>query len=107
MYEDRLGKAMLGVETAPAALEEDTTQMQRTQYAKETRRFEAKNDKRFKRMRLATADSRDGHASAAARVVQAYAPDGTAEFGDGRGAFMAMEAKDRLDGESRMQELHD
>ena len=47
MYEDRLGKAMLGVETAPAALEEDTTQMQRTQYAKETRRFEEKNGKFF------------------------------------------------------------
>ena len=58
-------------------------------------------------MLIATAESRDGYASVAAQVVQAYAPVGTAEFGDGRGAFMAMEAKDRLDGESRMQELHD
>ena len=47
MYEDRLGKVMSGVETAPAALEEDATQMQRTQYAKETRRFEEKNGKFF------------------------------------------------------------
>ena len=58
-------------------------------------------------MLLATADSRDGYASVAAQVVQAYAPVGTAEFGDGRGAVMALEAKYRLDGESRMQELHD
>ena len=57
MYEDRLGKAMLGVETAPAALEEDTTQMQRTQYAKETRCFEEKNGKLCTRMLLATAES--------------------------------------------------
>ena len=55
-------------------------------------------------MLLATADSRDGYA---AQVVQAYAPVGTAEFGDGHGAVMALEAKYRLDGESRMQMLHD
>ena len=42
MYEDGLGKVVSGVETAPAALEEDATQLQRTQYAKETRRFEEK-----------------------------------------------------------------
>ena len=58
-------------------------------------------------MLLATADCREGYASVAAQVVQAYAPVGTAEFGDGRGAVMALEAKHRLDGESRMQELHD
>ena len=58
-------------------------------------------------MLIATAESRDGYASVAAQVVQAYAPVGTAEFGDGRGAVMALEAKYRLDGESRMQELHD
>ena len=58
-------------------------------------------------MLLATADSRDGYVSVAAQVVQAYAPVGTAEFGDGGGAVMAVEAKYRLDGESRMQELHD
>ena len=58
-------------------------------------------------MLLATADSRDGYVSVAAQVVRAYAPVGTAEFGDGGGAVMAVEAKYRLDGESRMQELHD
>ena len=106
MYGDGLGKVMSGVETAPAALEGDATQLQRTQYTKETRRFE-KNGKLFTRMLPATADSRDGYASVAAQVIQAYAPVGTAEFGDGRGAVMALEAKYRLDGESRMQELHD
>ena len=107
MYEDGLGKVVSGVETAPAALEEDATQLQRTQYTKETRRFEEENGKLFTRMLPATADSRDGYASVAAQVIQAYAPVGTAEFGDGRGAVMALEAKYRLDGESRMQELHD
>ena len=90
MYEDGLGKVMSSVETAPAALEEDATQLQRTQYAKETRRFEEKKGKLFTRMLLATADSRDGYASVAAQVVQTYAPVGTAEFGDGRGAVIAL-----------------
>ena len=107
MYEDGLGKVMSGVETAPAALEDDATQLQRTQYAWKTRRSEEKNGKLFTRLLLATADSRDGYASVAAQVVQAYAPVGTGEFRDGRGAVMALEAKYLLDGESRMQELHD
>ena len=58
-------------------------------------------------MLLATADCREGYASVAAQIVQAYVPAGTAEFIDGRGAVTALEAKYRLDGESRMQELHD
>ena len=102
MYEDGLGKVMSGVETAPAALKEDATQLQRTQYAKDTRRFEEKNGKLFTTMLLATADSRDGYARVAAQVVQAYAPVGKVEFGDGRSAVMALEATYRLDGESRM-----
>ena len=93
MYEDGLGKVMSGIETAPAALEEAATQLQKTQHAKECRRFDEKNGKLFARMLLATADCRDGYASVAAQVVQAYAPVGTAEFGDRRGAVMALEAK--------------
>ena len=58
-------------------------------------------------MLLTTDDSRDRYASVAAQAVQAYALVGTAEFGDGRGAVMALKAKYRIDGESRMQELHD
>ena len=57
-------------------------------------------------MLLATADSREGYGSVAAQVVLAHAPVGTAEFGDGRGAVMALEVKNRLYGKSRMQELH-
>ena len=56
MYEDGLGKVMSGLETAPAAPEEDATQVQRAQNAKKSRRFEEKNGKLFKRMLLATAD---------------------------------------------------
>ena len=107
MYEDRLGKIMSGMETAPAALNEDATQLKRTQYGKETRRFEEKNGKLLTRMLLATADFRDGYGSVATQVVQAYASVGTSGFGDGRGAVMALEAKYRLDSESRKQELHD
>ena len=45
--------------------------------------------------------------SVATQVVQAYAPVGTAGFGDGRVVVVALEAKHWRDGESRMQELHD
>ena len=44
-------------------------------------------------MLLATADCREGYTSVAAQVVQAYAPVGTAESSDGRGAVMALEAQ--------------
>ena len=71
--------------------------MQTAHYAKESRRFDEKNGKLFTRMLLATADCREGYASGAAQVVQAYATVGTAEFGDGRGAVIALEAKYRLD----------
>ena len=47
------------------------------------------------------------YSSCAAQVVQAYAPVGAAENDDGRGAVMALEAKYRFDGVSRMQELYD
>ena len=57
-------------------------------------------------MLLGTADCQ-GYASVAAQVVQAYAPVGTAEFGGGRVAVVALEAKYRRGGESRMQALHD
>ena len=36
-----------------------------------------------------------------------YGPVGTAEFGEGRAAAMALEAKHQRDGESSMQGLHD
>ena len=43
MYKDGLGKVMSGVETAPAAMEEAATQLQKAQHAKEYRRFDEKN----------------------------------------------------------------
>ena len=54
----------------------------------------------------ATSDCRELYAGVAAQVVEAYSPIGTTEFGDDRGAVMTLEANYRLDGESRMQELH-
>ena len=60
-------------------------------------------------MPLPTADCQDGYiyAGVAAQVVQAYAPAGTAELGDGCGAVMAREANYRLDSASSMKKLHD
>ena len=76
MYEHGLGKIMSGLKTAPAAPKEDATQVQKAQYSKESRRYDEKNGKLFTRMLLATADCREGYASVAAQVVQAYAPVG-------------------------------
>ena len=107
MHEDGLGKVMSGLETAPAAPENGAAQVQRTQYAQESRRFEEKSSKLLTRLFIATADCRDDYESVPAQIVLAYAPVGIAEFGDGRGAVMAPESKYMLDGESRMQELPD
>ena len=40
MFENALGKVMPGLETAPAAPEEDATEVQKGQYEKESRRFD-------------------------------------------------------------------
>lgn len=93
MYEYGLSEVMSGVETTRAAIEEDATQLQRTQCAKESRRFDDKNGKLLTGMLLATADYREGYSSVAARVVLASAPVETPEFGNGRGAVVALEAK--------------
>ena len=69
--------------------------------------FKEKNGKLCTRMLLATSDCEEGYSSVASLVVQAYAPIGTEEFGDGRKAVLALEAKYRVDGTFRMQELHD
>ena len=67
--------------------------MQRAQFAKESRRFGEKNGELFTRMLLATAGCCEEYASVVVQVVQAYAPVGTAESSDGRGAVMALEAQ--------------
>ena len=61
----------------------------------------------FTRIRLATAGCPNGYASVAAQNAQTYAPVVTAENGDGHGADVALEVKYLVDGESRIQELHD
>ena len=66
-----------------------------------------KNGKLYTRILLATADCAEGYSSVASQVVQAFAPIETEEFGDGRSAILAQEAKFRVDGVFRMQELHD
>ena len=110
MYEDGLGKGMSGVEPAPAAKRGSSycimLSCRRHRTPKECRRF---HDfflvvLCFSPRRIADTDTLY---SVAAQVVQAYALTGTAEFGDGRDVVMALEAKYRLDGASRMQELRE
>ena len=67
-----------------------------------SRQFEEKNGNLFTIMILATTDCRKAYPSVAAQVVQAYAPVGTGEIGDGRGAVVALGAKYRRDGETKM-----
>ena len=108
MYEAGLRKVMSGVETAPAALtagvsEEDIT----AHHAVSVNTFKEKNGKLYTRILLATSDCAEGYSSIASQGVQTLAPIGTEELGDGRSAILAMEAKFRVDGVFRMQELHD
>lgn len=100
MYEDGLEKVMSVPETTSTAPEEDTTQVQRAEYAKESRRFEEKNSTLFTRVIVSTT-------SVTALGVQAHGPVGTVEFEHGGDAVMAREDKYRLNGEPRMQELYD
>lgn len=107
MYEDGLGKSHAGLETTPAAPEEDATQVQRAQCAKESRRHEEESGTLFSRILLATGDCREGYAYVCSHAVQEYARVGISDFGCGHGAVMVLEDKHRFDGESRMRELRD
>ena len=69
--------------------------------------FKKKNSKLYTRLYLATSDCPDGVSSTASQVVQSFAPIWPEEFGDGRGAFLALESKYNVDGAFRMQELQD
>ena len=64
------------------------------------------NGKLYTRLLLATCDCPEGYYTVASRVVQSFAPIGTKEFGDGRGAFLALEANYRVYGACRMDQLH-
>ena len=92
MYEAGLGKVMSGTKTAPAALADGTPGDVAAQEAAALA-FKEKNGKLYTRLRLVTSDCPEGYSSAASQVVQSFAPIGTEVFGDGRGAFLALEAK--------------
>ena len=93
-------------ETAPAALADGTPGNAADQEAAALA-FKEKNGKLYTRLLFATSDCPEGYYSAASRVVQSFAPITTEEFGDGRGAFLALEAKYRVDGAYRTQQLQD
>ena len=107
MHEAGLGKVMSGVETAPAALTAGVSEEDITAHAVSVNTFKEKNGKLYTRILLATSDCAEGYSRVASQVVQTIAPIGTEEFGDGRSAILALEAKFRMDGVFRMQELHD
>ena len=69
--------------------------------------FKKKNSKLYTRLYLATSDCPDGVSSTASQVVQSFAPIWPEEFGDGRGALLALESKYRVHGAFRVQELED
>ena len=107
MHEAGMGEVMFGVETAPAALTAGASEEDITPHAVSVKTFKEKNGKLYTRILLATSDCAEGCSSVAPQVVQTFAPIGTEEFGDGPSAILALEAKFRLDGVFRMQELHD
>ena len=106
MYEAGLGKVMSGTETIPAALADSTPGNVAAQEAAALALTD-KNGKPYTRLLLVTSDCPEGYSSAASQVVQSFAPIGTEEFGDGRDAFLALEAKYRADSAFRMHELQD
>ena len=106
MYEVGLGKVMSGTEKASEA-PADSTETAAAAFEKDKLAFKEKNGELYKRLYLATSDCPDGFSSTASQVVQSFAPIWPEEFGDGRGAFLALESKYRVDGAFRMQELQD
>ena len=107
MHEAGLGNVMSGVETAPAALTAGASEEDITAHVVSVNTFKEKNGKLYTRIRLATSNCAEGYSSVASQVVQTFAPIETEEFGDGRSAILALEAKFRADGGFCMQELHD
>jgi len=101
-----LGRVMSGAEKAPTVAEDADAAATAT-YQKNLQKFSEKNGKLYTRLLLATSDCPEGYSSPASQVVQSFGPVGDEEFGDGRGAFVALEQKYRVDGTSRMQQLHD
>ena len=91
MYETGLGKVMSGTEKvheAPA----DSTDTAAAAFEKYKLVIKERNGKLYTRLYLATSDYPDGFSSTASQVVQSFAPIWLEEFGDGRGAFLALES---------------
>ena len=106
MYKAGLGKVVSRTEKAPEA-PADSTETAAAAFEKDKLAFKEKNGKLYTRQYLVTSDCPDGFSSTASQVVQSFAPIWPEEFGDGRGAFLALESKYNVDGAFRMQELQD
>ena len=91
------------VHEAPA----DSTDTAAAAFEKYKLVIKERNGKLYTRLYLATSDYPDGFSSTASQVVQSFAPIWLEEFGDGRGAFLALESKYRVDRAFRIQELQD
>ena len=104
MYEQGLGKLMTGIEKAPEVRTETSVNERAAEQAA-LPAFEEKNGRLFTRLQLAIYDCAQGFMSSAAQVVQSFEPIHPKEFGDGRGAFLALESKYRREGIYRMQQL--
>ena len=104
MYETGLGEVMSGTETAPEAPVDGTADAVAA-YETKKRAFKQKNGRLFTRLDLATSDCDEGFRSAASLVVGNFNAVYPEEWGDGRAAFLALEAKYRKTGAFRMQEL--
>lgn len=107
MSEAGLSRIMSGVETAPGPLTAGATDEAAAGHRKAVLKFTEKNGKLYTRLLLATSDGPDEYTSPASQVVQQHEPVGDEEYGDGRGAFVALEQKYRVEGVFRMQQLHD
>ncbi|CAB1110066.1 unnamed protein product [Ectocarpus sp. CCAP 1310/34] len=104
MDEQGLGDIMAGTETAPASAA-SSADSDRAAFDRTTLEFKRKNGKLYTRLNFATSDCADGFSSTASQVVRAFGPARVGEHGDGRAAYVALEAKYRQKGTYRMHEL--
>ncbi len=104
MDEQGLGDVMSGIETAPEA-PASSTDPDAAAFATKKRDFQRKNGRLYTRLNLATSECEQGFSSAASQVVRSFGSTRPGEFGDGRGAFLALDAKYRRKGMYRLHEL--
>ena len=95
---------MTGIEKAPEVRTETSVNERAAEQAA-LPAFEEKNGRLFTRLQLAIYDCAQGFMSSAAQVVQSFGLIHPKKFGDGRGAFHALEYKYRREGIYRMQQL--